>query len=127
MQISGRRTPIKVVIMARPIHQLLVVDTLVWLLDEINKWIRAFLWAGKEKVNRGQCLVACQNICKPISFGGLGIKNLNLQATQLRCVDDARLWQAQPVIKVKDATEVFNNLVAITVGDGAKTLFWTGP
>jgi hypothetical protein len=50
---SGRLILIKAVISARPIHHLLVMDAPIWLLEEANKWIRAFFWAGKENVNRG--------------------------------------------------------------------------
>jgi hypothetical protein len=35
---SGRLTLIKSVIMARPIHQILVAEAPAWLLEEINKW-----------------------------------------------------------------------------------------
>jgi hypothetical protein len=49
---------IKAVLTARSIHQLLVEDAPVWLLEEINKWLRGFFWAGKKEANGGQCLVA---------------------------------------------------------------------
>ncbi|KAM0829792.1 hypothetical protein ACQ4PT_066642 [Festuca glaucescens] len=45
---SGRLVLIKAVVMARPIHQLLVADALAWLLEEINKWTRGFL-LGRER------------------------------------------------------------------------------
>jgi hypothetical protein len=60
---SGRLTLIKAVILARPVHQLLVADAPAWLLEEINRWIRAFFWAGKDHVSGGQCLIAWQRIC----------------------------------------------------------------
>jgi hypothetical protein len=37
---------------------MLVAETLKWLLEEIMKWLRAFVWVGKKTVNGGQCLVA---------------------------------------------------------------------
>jgi hypothetical protein len=39
---SGRLVLIKSVILARPVHQLLVADAPMWLLEEINRWIKAF-------------------------------------------------------------------------------------
>jgi hypothetical protein len=65
---EGRLVLVKSVISARPLHQLLIADAPVWLLDEVNKWARAFFWARKEEVNGGQCLVAWDNICKPWWF-----------------------------------------------------------
>jgi hypothetical protein len=128
---SGRLVLIKSVILARPIHQLLVADALVWLLEEINKWIRAFFWVAKDKVLGGQCLIAWDRICQPTEFGGLGVKNLQLQGLALRILwewlrrtDASRPWQGLPALKDQKAREVFDSLVVIRVGDGAKTLFW---
>ena len=58
LQRSGRLILIKSVVTARPVHHLLVAEAPAWLLEEVNKWLRAFFWPGKEKVNGGQCLVA---------------------------------------------------------------------
>jgi hypothetical protein len=74
---SGRLVLIKAVIMARPIHHLLIAEAPVWLLEEVNKWARAFFWEGTEEVNGGHCLVAWQKICRPLVFGGLGVKDLH--------------------------------------------------
>jgi hypothetical protein len=52
--IARRLILIKCVILARPVHQLLVLDAPAWMLDEIVKWICAFFWAGKREVNGGQ-------------------------------------------------------------------------
>jgi hypothetical protein len=128
---SGRLVLIKAVIMARPIHHLLIEEALVWLLEEVNKWARAFFWAGKEEANGGQCLVAWQKICGPLAFGGLGVKDLYQHGLALRvrwfwlkCTDPRRPWQELPMLDDKDAEVAFNSLVSITVGDGANTLFW---
>lgn len=74
---SGRLILAKTVISARPIHQLLVLNAPDWVLEEIDKCMRAFFWAGKDNVNGGQCLVAWDTICRPTIYGGLGIKNLH--------------------------------------------------
>ncbi|KAM0878677.1 hypothetical protein ACQ4PT_034721 [Festuca glaucescens] len=128
---SGRLVLIKAVVMARPIHQLLVADAPAWLLEEINKWTRGFFWVGKEAVNGGQCLIPWQQICKPICYGGLGVKNLKLQGLALRVrwewlrrSDPNRPWQGLSRMQDPYSLEVFDSLVAIRVGDGAKTLFW---
>jgi hypothetical protein len=38
----GRLILIKAVVMARPIHQLLIAEAPVWLLEQVNRWARAF-------------------------------------------------------------------------------------
>ena len=58
MQHSGRLILVNSVIAARPIHHLLILEAPAWVLEDINSWMRAFFWAGKDKVNGGQCLVA---------------------------------------------------------------------
>jgi hypothetical protein len=82
-------------------------------------------------VNGGQCLIASQRVCQPVCYGGLGIKNLHLQDLALwvrwewlRRTDESRPWQGLPAIKDQEARDVFDSLVKITVGNGAKTLFW---
>ena len=39
------------VIAAKLVHHLLVADTPVWLLEEVEKWMCSFFWAGSDKVN----------------------------------------------------------------------------
>jgi hypothetical protein len=47
----GRLLLIKSVIAAKPIHQMLVAEAPVWMLEELEGWQRAFFWSAKEKVN----------------------------------------------------------------------------
>ena len=47
--------------------------------EEIDKCIRAFFWACKEKVNGGQCLVAWDQVCRAKSEGGLVVRSLAAQ------------------------------------------------
>jgi hypothetical protein len=132
LQRSGRLILIKSAIMARPIHQVLLAEAPVWMLVEINKWARDFFWAGKDKVNGGQCLVSWQQICTPVCYGGLGVKDLRLQGIALRVrwewlrrTDPERPWQGLHMLHDDKAVAVFNSLVCIKVGDGANTMFWT--
>jgi hypothetical protein len=46
---EGRLVLINSVVAARAVHQLVVAEAPIWLLEEINKWMRAFFWAGKMK------------------------------------------------------------------------------
>jgi hypothetical protein len=128
---EGRLTLIKSVIAAKPVHQMLVAEAPAWVLNEIDKWERAFFWTAKNHVNGGQCLVAWDSICKPLEFGGLGVKNLRLQGLALRVrwewlrrTDLGRPWHGLPRWKDEPAMEVFASLVKIKVGIGDRVLFW---
>ncbi|KAM0857624.1 hypothetical protein ACQ4PT_048352 [Festuca glaucescens] len=128
---ESRLVLIKAVLTARPIHHLLVEEPPSWVLEEITKWLRGFFWAGKKEVNGGQCLVAWDNICKPLRLGGLGVKDLHLQGLALRarwiwllCTDPSRPWQGLQLTKDHAALEVFNSLAMIEVGEGSRVLFW---
>jgi hypothetical protein len=81
---EGRLILIKSVLVARAVHNLLVNDPPAWLLEELNKWMRAFFWAGKKEIHGSQCLVAWKSVCKPTRLGSLGIKNLKLLGLALR-------------------------------------------
>ena len=71
-------------------------------------------------------------ICKPYCFGGLGVKDLQLQGVALRVrwewfrrTDARRPWQGLPSIQDPMAKSVFDSLVKITVGNGQRVMFWT--
>jgi hypothetical protein len=66
--------------MVRPVHHILLADASAWLIQEINCWIQAFFWAGKDRASGGHYLIAWQRICQSLCYGGLGVKNLQLQA-----------------------------------------------
>ena len=131
LQRSGRLILIKAVVAAKPIHHLLIAEAPDWVLEEINGWMRAFFWAGKAEINGGNCLVSWWKVCKPLQFGGLGVKDLRLQGLALRVqwewlrrTDDTRPWHGLPPLKDPDAVAVFNSLVRIQAGEGSKVLFW---
>jgi hypothetical protein len=103
----------------------------VWLLEEIGKSMRGFFWAAKEWANGGQCLVSWEQICKPIEFGGLGVKDLRLQGIALRMrwswlrrTDPSRPWQGLPLEEDEMARTAFESLVQIKVGNGELVYFW---
>jgi hypothetical protein len=128
---EGRLVLINSVVAARAVHQMVVAEAPVWLLKDINRWVRAFFWAGKDEVHGGQCLVAWRSICKPKEFGGLGVKDLSLQGLALRLrwmwlrrTDPARPWQGLPGLKDPLAEGVFQSLARFMVGDGRLTYFW---
>jgi hypothetical protein len=128
---EGHLVLIKAVMSARPTHHLLVANAPAWVLEEIDKHLRAFLWAGKKEVNGGQCLVAWDSVCRPEQFGGLGIKSLRLQGMALRArwewlrrTDQTKPWQGLRMEKDEEAVGIFQALTVIQVGDGNSLLFW---
>ena len=131
MQRPGRLILVKSFIAARPIHQLLLMKPPIWVLEDMDSWMRAFFWAGKDWAHGGQCLVAWNAICKPLTLGGLGVKNLQLQSLALRVrwewlkrTEPARPWQGLPMMEDRLAREVFDSLVHIQVGSGDSVLLW---
>lgn len=76
--------------------------------------------------------MAWNTICRPYSFGGLGVKNLQVQALALRVrwewlgrTNPRRPWQGLALLVDKEAQAVFNSTVLIKVGKGDRVLFWT--
>lgn len=128
---QGRLVLIKSVIAAKPIHHLLVAKAPLWLIEELEKWQRAFFWAGKQEVHGGQCLVAWETVCKPTSYDGLEVKDLRLQGLAMRVrwawlsrTDPTRPWAGLSMMKDTEAEGVFHSLARIVVGDGRKVFFW---
>jgi hypothetical protein len=129
---DGHLLLIKSFIGAKLLHLMLIADAPAWLLEEVNKWMMAFFWVAKDKVNGGQCLVAWDNICKHVCFGGLGVKNLKIQGLALRVrwewlrrTGANHPWGGLPIIKDDIAKDMFDSLVKIKVGNGHTVMFWT--
>ena len=81
---AGRLVLIKSVVTSIPIYTSIAMELPAWLLQFLDKRIRAFFPKGSEVVKGGQCLVAWDRVCLPIEYGGLGIMNLKLLGFALR-------------------------------------------
>lgn len=97
----------------------------------MDRWMRSFFWARKDWPNGGQCLVAWSIICRPTCFGGLGVKNLKMQALALRVrwewlrqTEHDRPWQGFSLMADDKAHMVSDSLVGIIVAMGNRVLFW---
>jgi hypothetical protein len=109
----------------------MITDTPDWVFEEMNKWMILFFWAGKDKINGGQCLVVWDKICRPKRLGGLGIKSMKAQSLALRVrwewlrrTDPRQPWQGLPMIEDTNARAIFNTMVSITMGKGENIMFW---
>jgi hypothetical protein len=130
---AGRLVLIKSVVTAIPIYLSIAMDLPQWLLDFIDKRIRAFFWKGSETVNGGQCLVAWERVCRPVEYGGLGILNLKLLGYALRIrwlwlkkIQDG-CWTGLKLNPEPEVQAMFDDSIRIVVGDGRMALFWTDP
>ena len=70
-------------------------------------------------------------ICRPTCFGGLGVKDLHIQALALHVrwewlhrSDQLRPWQGLPPLNDDKARQVSDGLVHICLGDVRLVLFW---
>jgi hypothetical protein len=76
---GGRLTLTKSVLTALPAYIMSCIQLPQWVIDEIERLLRAFFWKGKSSVNGSDCLVAWDHVCRSLEEGGLGIKNLKIQ------------------------------------------------
>ncbi len=125
-----------------------------WALKAIDKIRRGFLWKGKVLNNGFHCLVSWEQVCRPKSMGGLGIRNLKAMNSSLLMKN---LWNfynhgAQPWVKllrklhykrrtpsavgatpprcspiwrgILGSSVPFHTSTAVILGDGLNTSFW---
>ncbi|GJN04649.1 hypothetical protein PR202_ga22214 [Eleusine coracana subsp. coracana] len=114
------------------IHLMTVLDLPKWLYKALDKNMRGFLWKDHGTTNGGCCLVPWNRVQRPLQYGGLGIRNLELQGWALRIrwmwlekTDAPRPWEGLPIVVPRHAQALFNVIVATNVGDGQTTKFWT--
>lgn len=128
---SGRLTLTRSVLMALPLHLLSVLPLPQWALDIINRRCRGFVWKGEEDVNGGHCLLPWSRVCRPTQVGGLGILNLRLFGTALRCrwpwlqwTPEQCPWSLIPLADDQYALELFKDGAFVRLGDGRRAKFW---
>ncbi|CAM0909118.1 unnamed protein product [Alopecurus aequalis] len=127
----GRIVLVRVVLSTIPTFQMLAMAHPKWLHKMIDKIRRAFIWSGQGTTTAGKCLVRWSTICRPKSFGGLGIINLELHGYALRLrwlwqqhsqVD--KPWQGLPIPTDSVTSCIFRASTKICIGNGMATLFW---
>jgi len=78
MNMAGRVTWVHFVLSAIPIYVLTAINVAKLFIKAIDKLRRAFTWKGSQQVNGGSCLVASEQVQRPLDLGGLGVLNLEL-------------------------------------------------
>jgi hypothetical protein len=123
----------KSVLTSQPIYHLTVFPMQKWLLRQIDKMRRSFLWKREEpeKFSGGHCLVNWMTTCAPRDLGGLGILDLERFARALRLRWLWTRWQhtEQPWTGLDiscDNTDrdLFSASTIVAVGRGDKASFW---
>ena len=57
---------------------LIAINVAKLFIKAIDKLRRAFTWKGRQQVNGGSCLVASEQVQRPLDLEGLGVLNLEL-------------------------------------------------
>jgi hypothetical protein len=130
---AGRVLLCRSVLSAMVIYHLPVFKLPKWIIRRIEKIKRGFLWMkpGAAPGSRPHSLVNWSTVCRPKELGGLGIFDIEKFGRALRLrwpwyawADQARPWQGMTLPCDATDMELFMASTDITIGDGAKCLFW---
>ena len=130
ISMAGRLTLVTAILSALPAYLLIAIFHPKWLIKQLDKLRKSFLWAASEAVPGGRCLVNWTTVCMPKDIGGLGIPNLALQSQALRlrwlwqqATDPSKPWHGLP-IPVDDTTRnIFRVSTRIIIHSGNSS-FW---
>ncbi|XP_039002736.1 uncharacterized protein LOC120129249 [Hibiscus syriacus] len=75
LSLAGRITLAKTVLSTIPFYSMQSMKLPKGICDDLEQIIRGFIW-GRTEARNGISLVNWENVCKPISNGGLGMKKL---------------------------------------------------
>jgi hypothetical protein len=81
---AGRLALIKSVLLAIPLHHIIVLGINKQTLRQIQKIVRSFLWVGRAEAKGGNCHVNWAKVSRPLHYGGLGVPDLARMAISLR-------------------------------------------
>ncbi|KAJ3669510.1 hypothetical protein LUZ60_011460 [Juncus effusus] len=80
---GGRLMLIKATLSAISIYLMQTIKIPKWVIKQIERLMRAFLWKGNDPCNPGNCLLRWGRVKLPKESGGLGIANLETQNNAL--------------------------------------------
>jgi hypothetical protein len=131
---SSRLTLIKTTLAVVPAHTTISLELPPLVCKALVKIMRGFLWPGTDTIQGGKCVVAWNQVSRPLSVSGYGIPDLKLMGISLwlrwlwfQRYDRLRSWVGLP-FKVDAMTNAFFKAsIRCIVRDGSATLFWTDP
>ncbi|WVZ95321.1 hypothetical protein U9M48_041103 [Paspalum notatum var. saurae] len=130
---AGRETLVKTMLSSQPIYHLTVFPAQKYLIKQIDKLRRSFLWKGDEPENTcgGLCLINWNTTARPKSLGGLGILDLERFARALRLrwlwfqwKNKERAWVGLDVPCTSVDRDLFHASTLVSVGNGEAASFW---
>ncbi|KAJ4808416.1 RNA-directed DNA polymerase (reverse transcriptase)-related family protein [Rhynchospora pubera] len=150
---AGRLTLVSSVLSALPIFFMSVFKLPAWVIKEIDKRRRNFLWGKGTDIGTGIPLLAWDRVCLPKDLGGLGVMNLRMMnislmlkwlwllvakpssqwSTIVHLLISSRnntaplTWNTLGFFFWKDLLSlrhIFTIATTAKVADGKKTLFW---
>uniref|UniRef100_A0A453RW37 Reverse transcriptase domain-containing protein n=1 Tax=Aegilops tauschii subsp. strangulata TaxID=200361 RepID=A0A453RW37_AEGTS len=131
MNKAGHLALVKSVLNAIPVHQLLAFAPPKKSLKQLAKIQRGFLWAGRAVANGGHCHVNWSRVCRPVVYGGLGVRDLERAGLALRLrwlwfarVDPDRAWQGLDLQFSHEERALFFASTTMIIGNGSTALFW---
>jgi hypothetical protein len=78
MDLAGRLILVKAVLTAMSIYIMMVLDLPVWMLNDLEKNCRGFLWCAKDSAKGGACPIAWAEVCASTAYGSMGIRKLHI-------------------------------------------------
>lgn len=119
------------VLTVMPVHILLAMSINPTILKKVTQVIRDFLWHGRKDAKAGCCPVSWLRVCRPIEFGGLGVRDLHRTGISLRtrwlwlqATDTSRPWHGLQLPCDDETREFFRASTIWSIGDGRTCRFW---
>ena len=101
------------------------------IIKQLEKIQRGFLWTARADANGGHCHVNWRRVCRPISLGGLGVRDLERVGLALRLrwlwlsrTDTNRAWAGLDLQFSSTERALFFASTYMELGDGLTARFW---
>lgn len=117
LSIAGRLVLLNSILSALPMHYMSVMRLPEWVITEIDRIRRRFLWKGANEQAKGYNLVDWEVVCQPKNIGGLGVLDMKVfnQALLLKWMwmwakHDHKMWKP-----LMEATSIIQNGVPVSL------------
>lgn len=128
---DARLSLVNSVLSAIPIHLLTIFKLDSWVIKQMDKLRRNFLWRSRPNSSKGLPLVNWSTVCRPKHLGGLGILDIRRFSRALRLrwkwydwTDKARPWAGSELSCDEEDLALFSACTTISLGNGLKASFW---